>query len=152
VTGVQTCALPILVPTNGDRGRSAPRRLERARTRTLLSVERVIAQAFAPLDPVALAVALGVIAALVMLIVSTITLLTGGPYQRSLLSLLASYFPGFRVGWTRVPLGCAEAGAWGYGLGYVTAALRNQGLAAYGWILQRRGAPQFTRRDGRAGR
>jgi protoporphyrinogen oxidase len=127
-----------VVPTvGGETGRSVPSQLERARGRTLLNAEQVIAQAFAPLDPVALAVALGVIAALGMLIVITISLLTGGPPQKNLLSLLANYFPGFRVAWTRAPLGCAEAGAWGFGLGYITALLRNQGLAAYAWILRR---------------
>jgi len=28
-----------------------------------------------------------------------------------------------------------EAGAWGFGLGYLGAVLRNQGLAAYAFLL-----------------
>jgi hypothetical protein len=102
-----------------------PSQPERARARTPSSTEQVIA--LASLDPVALVVALGVVAALGMLVVLTISLATSGSPQGSFLSLLANYFPGFRVSWTRAPLGCGEAGAWAFGLGYVTALLYNQG-------------------------
>jgi len=95
-----------------------PSQLERAtRACPLSSTEQVITPALSPLDPVALAVALGAVVALGMLVVLTISLVTGGAPQGSLLSLLANYFPGFRVGWTSAPLGCAEAGVWSFGFG-----------------------------------
>ncbi len=114
--------------------RSAPVSFRSAHVPT--SLEEVIATAFARLDPVALGAALGVVAALQMFFATAILLVKGGPNLGRHLSLIAYYLPGFRVSWTRAPIGCLEAGTWAFGLGYLIAALRNQGLAAYAWLLR----------------
>ena len=117
--------------------RSVPIALpELARRR--VSAEQNIAAAFSRIDPVALGAAFGVVAALGMALGTAVALLRGGSHLRTyLIYLAANYFPGFRVTWARAALGTMEAGAWGFGLGYLGAVLRNQGLAAYAFLLGR---------------
>jgi protoporphyrinogen oxidase len=132
-------------PSTDGAGRSAPVPLPASSVRGRATAEEVIAAAFARLDPVALGVSVGVLAALGVVVATAILLVKGGPHLGRNLSLLSQYFPGFRMTWPGALIGCAEAAAAGFGLGYVTAQLRNWSLAAYASILRRRAAANLRR-------
>ena len=88
----------------------------------------ILMAAFAKIKPLAMAVALGVVCALVMflatallLIKSAMTGAVAGPH----LALLAIYLPGYEVTWPGAFLGAAYLFALGALLGYVLAVLWN---------------------------
>jgi hypothetical protein len=91
--------------------------------------EEWIAQAFGRYDPVALGVALGAVLGLGLFAATAILLLAGGEPVGPNLALLASYFLGFEVTWRGALLGLLEAGAGGFGFGYVLARLINAVVA-----------------------
>jgi hypothetical protein len=110
-----------------------------------LTPEELIEAAFAKLDPVALGVAVGIVIG-VTLLVSTITLLLkGGVAVGRTLALLDNVLLGFSVTWSGALLGLIEAGIGGFLVGYLFASLRNLGIDAYAWLLQRRAIAESQR-------
>ena len=107
---------------------------------------QLLEAAFARLDPVALGAAFGVVGALGLFMATATLLIERGPFTGRTLALLSNYFPGFRVSWRGALIGFAEMALGGFALGYVTATLRNWGLAAYAALLRRRAAAE-ARRD-----
>jgi len=108
--------------------------------------EKVIEEAFARLDPVALGAAMGMVGGLLLFAATAILLVKGGPFMGRNLMLLGQYLFGFQVSWRGAAIGMLEAAAGGFAFGYGTATLRNWGLAAYAALLRRRAAAE-ARRD-----
>ncbi|MGB5660654.1 MAG: hypothetical protein WBO54_14325, partial [Thermoanaerobaculia bacterium] len=112
--------------------RLTPERLKRP------ELEELIGQAFARFDPVALGTALGSIAALLLLAGTAVLLLEGGDPAGPTLSLLGQYLTGYQVSWTGALIGFIEAGALGFGLGWLMANLINLLVGATeNWIRRR---------------
>ena len=131
---VITPVIPAPAATAGDR--LMPRRL---------TPEELIEAAFAKLDPVALGVAVGIVAGL-SLFVATITLLAkGGEVVGPTLALLGNVLIGFSVTWEGALVGLVEATIGGFALGYLFGSLRNLGIDGYAWLLQRRAAADSQR-------
>ena len=121
----------------GPSDRGTPVRLTKEEPREA-SVEAVIAEAFAKLDPVAFGIAIGVVSSLVLLLVTSVLLLKGGSVIGPTLSLLGQYLPGYSVTWTGLGLGLIEIGGGGFVFGYCVAWLRNWGMTVYAALLRRR--------------
>lgn len=88
----------------------------------------ILMAAFARLDSVALAVALGSISALIMFVLTAVLLIKGpvpggevGPH----LALFSIYLPGYEVSWPGALLGAAYFWVIGAIAGYILAALWN---------------------------
>jgi len=129
----------------GDAGHTPEDRLV-PRPLPALSAEEVIQRAFARLDPVALGAAFAFVGGVGLFLATALLLLKGGPTVGPSLSLLSHYLLGFRVTWRGAVVGVLEAAAGGFGLGYVTAQLRNQALASYATLVRRRAAAAVRRR------
>jgi hypothetical protein len=99
--------------------------------------DEIIHAAFAPLDPLALGIAVGLVSGMGLCMATILLLLQGGPVVGSTLSLLGHYLLGFQVTWTGALLGLVEAGAGGFALGYLGAWLRNGCMAAYASLIKR---------------
>jgi len=99
--------------------RLTPERLDRP------ELEALIRQVFARFDPVALGVALGFVAAVVLLAATMALLFEGSDPAGPTLSLLGQYLAGYQVSWTGALIGFAEAGMLGFGLGWLMARLIN---------------------------
>jgi protoporphyrinogen oxidase len=110
-----------------------------------LSPEEVIEIAFARLDPLALGVAVGLVSALVLFLLTGILLLKGGPVIGPNLSLLANYFIGYKVTWLGAFFGALEAGLGGFAVGNLLARLRNWGVQVYARLAQKRAAAEERR-------
>ncbi len=82
-------------------------------------VEDLLREAFARYDAVALGVAVGVVAAIGLLVATVALLLRGGAVVGPNLSLLGNYLYGFDASWRGAAVGTAEAGAGGFALGFV---------------------------------
>ncbi len=126
--------------------RAVPTRVRPGAARSTVPPEKIIEVAFARLDPVALGAAFGVVAGTLLSVATAVLVLKGGPMVGRNLSLLANYLYGFTVTWSGAVIGWLEAGIGGFALGYVTAQLRNWGLAAYAARVRRRAAAE-ARRD-----
>lgn len=85
------------------------------------SVEVLLRHAFARYDPLALGVAVGVVAGLGLFLATAILLLRGGEPLGPTLSLLGNYLFGYRVSWPGALIGSVEAGVGGFALGYLIA-------------------------------
>jgi protoporphyrinogen oxidase len=107
--------------------------------------DEVIEAAFARLDPLALGTAIGCVSGAGLLLATAILLLRGGEHVGRTLSLLNNYLPGFEVTWTGAMLGGLEAGAMGFGLGYLGAGLRNGAIQLYVLFLRWRGESDARR-------
>jgi protoporphyrinogen oxidase len=125
--------VPMQVAVTVDEARSEPE-------------DEVIEIAFAKLDPLALGVAVGVVSGLGIFTATAILLVKDGPVVGSMLSLLRYYVFGFEVTWSGAFLGLVEAGLGGFGLGYLSASLRNWGLKAYAQFMRWQGEAD-TRRN-----
>jgi protoporphyrinogen oxidase len=110
-----------------------------------LTPEELIEAAFAKLDPVALGVALGTVGGLSLFIATVTLLLKGGPVVGPTLALLNNVLLGFSVTWRGALLGLVETSLGGFAIGYLFASLRNLGIDAYGWLLQRRAMAESQR-------
>jgi hypothetical protein len=108
--------------TNGDRETpaSAPARL----------VEDLLREAFARYDAVALGGAVGIVAAIGLLLATVTLLLRGGPVVGPNLSLLGNYLYGFDASWRGAAVGTVEAGAGGFVVGFLLASAIN-------WLVDR---------------
>ncbi len=90
--------------------------------------EEPLAAAFLPLHKLALGVATGVAAALVVFLATAIYLLRD-PQPGFQLGLLSQYFAGYSVSWPGAFVGAAWAGFAGFVLGWFLAFCRNLLLA-----------------------
>jgi len=126
--------------SGGDR--AIPRALEPIPVHVVDAVDQEIVRALAPLDPVALGVALGCVAgaglwlATAVLLVKSGTL--GGTVVGPNLGLLSQFLIGYTVTWKGAFIGALESGALGFAMGYAAAGLRNIGVGFYAARLQRR--------------
>lgn len=96
----------------------------------------ILMAAFARMDPVALAVALGSISALVLFLATTILLLKGAPEGRQVgthLGLIGIYLPGYDVSWAGGLLGAAYLWVIGAITGFSLAVLWN--LTHYLYVI-----------------
>jgi len=93
------------------------------------STEEWVRQAFARYDPVALGAAVGVALGLGLFALTALLLLSGREPVGPTLALLDRYLPGFEVSWRGAWLGLLQAGAGGFGAGYVLARLINAVVA-----------------------
>jgi hypothetical protein len=125
---------PAPVTTAGDR--LVPRRL---------TPEELIEAAFAKLDPVAMGAAVGIVAGLSLFVATITLLLKDGPVVGPTLSLLNNVLLGFSVTLPGALIGLVEACIGGFMLGYLFAWLRNVGIDAYAWLLQRRALAESER-------
>ncbi|MGH9846484.1 MAG: hypothetical protein ACREEM_47915, partial [Blastocatellia bacterium] len=100
--------------------------------------DRLIEAAFAKLDPLALGIAIGAVIGIGLFLAAAILLLKSGESVRPNLFLLSNYFPGFSPSWPGAFVGLAEAGSFGFVLGFIVAWLRNWSLEAYAAMLKRR--------------
>ena len=110
------------VGATGDR--LVPQRLEESRA------ARVLRDAFARYDAVALGWALAIPAAFSLFTATAILLIKGGPVVGPNLSLLSNYLVGFQVSWPGAFVGFVEGGVGGFGFGWCMAKLIN---AVVGW-------------------
>ncbi len=101
---------------------------------------RLIEAAFARLDAVALGVSFAVVASLALLIATTIALVGGAGDGAPGLPLLSNYLLGYRVSWTGMWVGAAEAAGIGFVSGAVLASLSNVVLLGYARVIRRREA------------
>jgi protoporphyrinogen oxidase len=104
--------------------RLVPQRTEQSRA------VRVLRDAFARYDAVALGFAVAIPAAFGLFAATAILLVSGGPDIGANLSLLSNYIIGFQVSWKGAFIGMAEAGVLGFGFGWSMAKLIN---AVVGW-------------------
>jgi hypothetical protein len=88
----------------------------------------ILTAAFLPLDKVAFGVASGLVAALVIFLLTAVHLLRD-PQPGFPLGLLAQYFAGYSVSWRGAFIGAAWAGFSGFVLGWFLAFTRNLLLA-----------------------
>jgi hypothetical protein len=84
-----------------------------------------VAQAFARYDAVALGVAVGSVAGLVLFLSTLVLLLRGGRVLGPMLSLLGNYLVGYQVSWAGAALGLAEGFVGGFLFGYLVARAIN---------------------------
>ncbi len=124
----------IASPASGAvKDRSVPRPVAVAN-----QLDAEIVRAFAPLDSVALGVAVGFVIAAGIWLATAALLLKGGPVVGPRLSLLGEFLIGYSVTWRGAFLGAAEGGAVGFALGFAVSALRNTAVRIYLARLQRR--------------
>ena len=83
---------------------------------------------FAPMDKRAFGAAIGVVAALSMILLTAEQILVA-PHPALNLELLSQYFAGYRVSWAGALIGGAWAFAVGFCAGWFTAFVRNLVLA-----------------------
>ena len=96
----------------------------------------ILMAAFARMDPVALAVALGSIWALILMAATFALLIKGAPPEWEIgghLELLGIYLPGYRVSWSGGLLGAFYMWLIGAVVGYILAILWN--LTHYLYIV-----------------
>ena len=117
--------------------RLVPTRLSPAMVASHPAPEALLKVAFAPLDPLALGVAVGTVGGVGLFLATVVLLLKDGPVAGPTLSLLGQYLWGYAVTWPGACLGLVEAGVGGFMLGAVGAGLRNVGIAAYASLLKR---------------
>jgi protoporphyrinogen oxidase len=93
-------------------------------------VEDLVREAFARYDAVALGAAVGMVAAVGLLLATAVLLVRGGPVVGPNLSLLGNYLYGFDASWRGAAVGAIEAGAGGFGLGFLLGRAIN-------WLVDR---------------
>jgi hypothetical protein len=85
----------------------------------------MLSRAFARLDPVAMSLAVGIVAGLALSAATAVLLLRGGFQVGLHLSRVGMFLPGYDVTWTGVVVGFFEAGALGCVVGLALALLWN---------------------------
>jgi hypothetical protein len=88
----------------------------------------ILMAAFAKMDAVALAIALGSIWAFLLLAATAALLLKGAPHGHEVgqhLGLIGIYLPGYEVSWSGALIGAVYAWVIGAALGFVLAVLWN---------------------------
>jgi len=102
---------------------------------SVVPVPDILERAFAPLHKLALGVAVGVTAGLVVLVVTVFHVVAqpvGGPP----LYLLVNYFYGYSVTWTGALVGFWWGMVAGFSAGWFTAFLRNLALAIWIFVVR----------------
>jgi len=88
--------------------------------------------AFAPIQPVAMGVAVGVVLGGIIFLMTVVLLVKGGDPAGPALALLGQYFAGYTVTWAGAGIGLL----WGFGVGFVLgwsfALLRN--FLMWSWL------------------
>jgi protoporphyrinogen oxidase len=107
---------------SGDR--LVPRRAEEA------AIEELIRDAFARYDAVALGAAVGAVMSVGLFLATAFLMLQGGESVGARLSLLGQVLFGYGMTWPGALIGALEAGALGFGYGYVLAKAINFVIAA----------------------
>ncbi len=100
--------------------------------------------AFAPVHKSAFGAALGVALALVVFLITVVTIGMSAD-QRPNLELLAIYFRGYSVSWTGALIGAAWAGFMGFVFGWFLAFCRNLILAVSLFVIRTRAELSQTR-------
>jgi hypothetical protein len=100
--------------------------------------------AFLPLHKMALGIAFGVAAALVVFLMTAIYIVRN-PQGAPDISLLRNYFAGYSVSWAGAFIGAAWAGFTGFVCGWFLAFVRNFALATQLVLLRARAELQQTR-------
>jgi hypothetical protein len=98
---------------------------------TLNIPDKLLIQAFAKLDKIALGLAAGIMGGLGLFFATVILLIKGGNPVGPNLALLGQYFIGYTVTWKGSLIGLAYGGVSGFILGWFTAFLRNLFVAMY---------------------
>ena len=107
-------------------------------------VERMLEDAFALYDEVAMGGAVGITASLVLAIATALLLLGPATEFVPMLSLLGQYLFGYEVSWQGLLVGTVEAGLVGFGLGWITARMINLMVSAFERGLERKLATMTT--------
>lgn len=105
---------------------------------------RELLLAFAPLHKSAFGIAIGVVAALLVLLITTVTILQP-PDQRLPLGLLKVYFRGYSVSWAGALIGAGWAAMAGFVFGWFVAFCRNLVLAISLFVIRTRAQLSETR-------
>jgi hypothetical protein len=121
----------------GVSDRLTPARVERG-------IEDVLRTAFARYDETALGGAVAITASLTLALVTAATLLGPSDAFAPMLSLLGNLLFGYVVSWPGLAIGMVEAGAIGFGLGWLTAKLINLLTSVFERNLERRLATLTT--------
>jgi protoporphyrinogen oxidase len=100
--------------------------------------DKLITATFARLDPLSLGISVGSVVGLGLFFMTIILLLKGGDVIEPNLALLRNYFPWFATTWSGAFIGMIEGGIFGFGIGLLTAWLRNWCLDAYTTLLKSR--------------
>jgi hypothetical protein len=93
--------------------------------------DKLLIQAFAKLDKIALGLAAGIMGGLALFLATVFLLIKGGNPVGPNLALLGQYFIGYTVTWKGSLIGLAYGGVCGFILGWFTAFLRNLFVAMY---------------------
>ena len=107
-------------------------------------VDKLLRDAFARYDEVALGGAVGITASLGLAAATLVTLLGSKEGFVPMLSLLGNYLFGYEVSWPGLAVGMVEAGLLGFGLGWVAARLSNLLIAAFERDFERKLAALTT--------
>jgi protoporphyrinogen oxidase len=116
----------------GVRDRLTPSRVEDDQ------VERLLADAFAVYDEVALGGAVGITASLSLLVATLIPYILGDTNMVPMLSLLGNYLFGFEMSWPGLAVGVVETGLLGFGMGWIAAKMINALIGVFKRNLERR--------------
>jgi protoporphyrinogen oxidase len=100
--------------------------------------KKIIMRAFARIDKLGFATALGLVAGMLFFIVNTILALGGGNEATQYLGLLGQYFIGYTVSFEGTLVGTAYVVWWTFLFGWLFAYLRNLFLAFYLYRVKRR--------------
>jgi hypothetical protein len=122
----------------GVRDRLTPSRVEED------DVDRLLANAFAAYDEVALGGAVGITASFALVVATLLPYFRADTTLAPMLSLLGNYLFGFELSWPGLAVGVVEVGLIGFGLGYVAAKLINVMVGVFERNLERRLAELTT--------
>ncbi len=95
------------------------------------STRRLLSEAFARIDPVALGAGVGVLWGGLICASTILLLLRGGEVIGSNLALLSQYFPGYTVTWVGSGVGFFYGAAAGFGFGFLFALTRNVAMKCH---------------------
>jgi hypothetical protein len=87
--------------------------------------QQMLSRAFARFDPVALGIAVGVVSALGLWLMTAVLLLRGGKLVGLHLNRLSFFLIGYEVSWSGALIGVVEIGALGFCVGALIAWLWN---------------------------
>jgi len=107
-------------------------------------VGRLLSDAFAVYDEVAMGGAVGITAGLALVVATLVPYLRADITIAPMLSLLGNYLFGFQLSWPGLAVGVVEAGVVGFGLGWITAKLINAMIGIFKRNLERRLAELTT--------
>jgi protoporphyrinogen oxidase len=98
-----------------------------------------------PLDRVALGAGVGVLAALVLFVLTAVLVIEAGPATGKTLGLLRNYLPGYTVTWQGAFMGLGYGFVLGYALGWTFALIKNGVWFVYLSAVRRRAERGFLR-------